>query len=278
MKNLKNKILHFINYLIRKLDNQPFEDLIIKTINEHPSRQHQLSKIEAKILRNILKCYSVEVEDIMIPRSGIKAIETNSKAKEIKKFFHNSDHHTRIPVYKKDLDSIIGFVNSKEILSGLLNKPSKIKLSDYLHDVLIVSPAMKPLDLLNKMQATRTHMAIIVDEYGGVDGLVTLENALECLVGNIEDENDYDYDKGFVRLNAKEIEVNANLGIQKVEKLCNIKLVKQNNEYDTISGLILSLLGYVPKKGEIIKFTPNLEFKILDSNPRKINKVLILKK
>lgn len=225
-----------------------------------------------------LKYQLLKAEDIMIPRTDIVAVNYSSSLDEISKIFLES-RHTRIPVYKEELDNIIGFINIKDILPYLLlpkDNPN-FKIDVVLRKLLIVSPSMKIYDLLEEMRQTRTHIALVVDEMGGIDGLMTIEDLVEEIVGEIEDEHDQGNEElEFKVIDEKTFEASGRIEIEDLEEKLSLKLSEEDEEYDTLGGLILSISGTVPNKGDsIIHPSAGLVFEILDSDPRRIKKVLI---
>jgi magnesium and cobalt transporter len=219
---------------------------------------------------------SLKSEDIMIPRSDIIAVDYNSNLNEISKVFLESKH-TRLPVFKKDLDNIIGYINIKDILPYIIESTtsSDFNIKDVIRNLLITSQSMKIFDLLEKMRQTRTHIALVIDEFGGADGLITIEDLVEELIGEIDDEFDSEVNEDFKEISNTSFEVSGRLEIKFLEEKFNISL-KHNDEYDTVGGLILSISGNVPEKDTIvIHQETGLTFEIMDSDPRKINKVLV---
>jgi magnesium and cobalt transporter len=217
----------------------------------------------------------LKAEDIMIPRIDIVAVNFNSSLSEISKVFLTS-RHTRMPVFKESFDNIIGYINIKDILPHLLNPDETIKfdINKVIRNLLIVSPSMKIFDLLEKMRQTRTHIALVVDEFGGADGLITIEDLVEELIGKIDDEYDIEIEE-FKDLGNSRFEVSGRLEIGVLEEKFEMQL-NNGDEYDTVGGLILSISGHVPEKGSIITHQPSgLVFEIIDSDPRRIKKVLI---
>lgn len=226
-----------------------------------------------------MKYQTLKAEDIMIPRIDIVAIDSNSSLDDISRIFLET-RHTRMPVYKKSLDNIIGFINIKDILPYLLkpqDNPNFI-IDTVLRPLLIVSPSMKIYNLLEKMRQTRTHIALVIDEFGGADGLITIEDLVEEIIGEIEDEHDSNNeDTEFKAISDKAFEVSGRIKIRTLEEKLNLKLSEEDGEdYDTLGGLILSLVNSIPNKGDKVKHpSTGITFEILDSDPRRIKKVLI---
>ena len=220
---------------------------------------------------------NLKAEDIMIPRIDIVAMDYKNTLGDINKTFLET-RHTRMPVYKDDLDNIIGFINIKDIFPYLA-QPSDypmFEIDKVIRKLLVISPSMKIFNLLEEMRITRTHIALVVDEFGGTDGLITIEDLVEEIIGKIEDE----YDQ--VEVDLKEVkpnvfEASGRMEISSLEEQFNVVLNEVDGEkYDTIGGLILSISGYVPEKGKkIIHLATGITFEILESDPRRIKRVLI---
>ncbi len=229
----------------------------------------------------IIAYQNFKAEDIMIPRTDIVAVDYDDNLIDISKIFLET-RHTRMPVYKKALDNIIGFINIKDILPFILNPQDhpKFEIDKILRKLLIISPSMKIFALLEKMRQTRTHISLVVDELGGADGLITIEDLVEKFIGKIEDEHDQlETELEFKKLDNQHFEANGRIKIEVLEEKLGIHLNNEDHEkYETIGGLILSISGHVPEKGSKITHpSTGLMFEVLDSDPRRIKKVLIFK-
>ena len=234
-----------------------------------------ISKQEGLMLRNILKINEIMARDIMIPRANISAIELNDSLDSVLEIFLN-EAHSRAPIYEKNLDNIVGMVHIKDLLKYKISNAGdkNIFLQNIKREILRVPPSMPVLDLLMKMQLTRIHMAVVIDEYGGSDGLLTIEDIIEEITGEIEDEHDQQNIPMLIRTGQKSFEVSARVEIKDFEKLINISLT-DDEEINTLGGLIFALVGRVPQRGEIIKHDNGLIFEILDADPRKIKTLKI---
>lgn len=260
-----NKVLSFFRFKSQHQD--------LETSPSSP----ELNNLE--INKSWLKYQSLKAEDIMIPRIDINALDYKSTLEEISNIFIKT-RHTRMPVYKNELDNIIGFINIKDILPYLLQPKENpdFNIDKVLRKLLIISPSMKMDNLLEKMRQTRTHIALVVDEFGGADGLITIEDLVEEIIGEIEDEHDQNEDQlEFKIISPKTFEAAGRIEIDNLETKLQLKLSEEDGEeYDTLGGLILSISGSVPAKGDKIVHLPTgLTFEILDSDPRRIKKVLI---
>ena len=203
-------------------------------------------------------------------------IEKNFTTKQIISVIENVSH-SRMPVYGQNLDNVLGFFHIKDLIKNTNNK--NFKLNDILREVLYVAPKSPILELLKRMRSSRIHMGLIVDEFGGVDGLITIEDLVEEIVGEIEDEHDAeDDDSNMTILNDKTIVVDASYKIQELEDLFTIKIeITKDEEIDTVGGLVFYIANKVPGINEIFIFNKQLQFKILDANERRIIKLEIKK-
>jgi CBS domain containing-hemolysin-like protein len=257
---------------------------------------------ERSMLRNVLGLRDLRVDDVMVPRADIDAVEVNITIADLIKEFREAGH-SRLPIYRETLDEPLGMVHIKDLLGwmtehALLSEedlerrrakppggldmrriPLKTSLTDarLIRNVLYVPPSMPAVDLLVKMQATRVHMAIVVDEYGGTDGLVSIEDLVEEIVGEIEDEHDEESapmivptdDGGFIAdARAPIEEVSAMLGAE-------LEIGDSAEDIDTLGGLVFDRAGHVPVRGELVSFPGGYEFEILDADPRRIKRVRI---
>ena len=199
--NIISKIIKKVNFLNN--NNQSLRDSIKDVIDEKSqteSHNVDLSKKEKSILNNILSINKLKVDDVMIPRASIIAVQQNYSFEEITNII-NKESHSRMPVYRKDLDDILGMVHIKDIIKFSGSKSINFDIKNILREILFVPPTMPVMNLLLKMQATKLHMALVIDEHGGTDGLITIEDVIEEIVGEIEDEHDKDDDFNFKKIN-----------------------------------------------------------------------------
>jgi CBS domain containing-hemolysin-like protein len=268
------------------------DDLEVALENEASGETADFTQSERTILKNVLDLAEKRVEDVMIPRADIEAIEnTETLATLVARF--RQVGHSRMPVYTDSLDDIIGFIHVKDALRRitepvtdpeaalpvkLVSPPlrSRLEKLDIVRTVLFVPPLMPVGDLLQQMQLKRVHMAVVIDEYGGTDGLVTIEDLLEAVVGEIEDEHDDDV--ALVR------KVNSNVFIASARaELTEVRDVigpdfdpgSHADEVDTLGGLVFELAGHVPAKGEIVNGIKGFEFEVLQADSRQVKRVKI---
>ena len=230
---------------------------------------------EITLLKNILNLHGLTVYDIMVPRVDIVAVGINTTLAELVGLM-SDEAHSRIPVYNGTLDDIAGMVHIKDVLESWTQDPSA-NLAGLVRPVLFVAPSTPILELLLQMRSRRVHMALVVDEFGGIDGLATIEDLVEEIVGEIEDEHDENETPHMAEYQNGLVEVDARVQVldfeQKMGEFLNDN--ERAEDIDTLGGLVFFLAGRVPAKGEIIKHSSGLEFEILDADPRRIRKMRI---
>jgi magnesium and cobalt transporter len=248
-------------------------------IEESEGTDRELAREERSMLLNLLNFGELKVIDVMVPRADIVAVEVDTPLNELVRIFRDAQH-SRLPVYRDTLDNPIGMVHIKELIGLAVpddgtRRPTSI--SDVRRDVLFVPPSMPVVDLLVKMQATRIHMALVIDEYGGTDGLVSIEDLVEQIVGEIEDEHDTDERAMLIARKDGGFEASARTPREEVEKAVGFPLVneEQAEEIDTLAGLVFSLVGRVPQRGEILIHPAGVEFEVLDADPRRLKRLRI---
>lgn len=270
--SLNSWIKNYFCKLFKKLSN-----LLQKQIN------HQNQKKDSKpntihqdtITKNFENFSSKTVEDIMIPRSDIIAVSHNASIEELSATIINC-RHTRTLVYKENLDNVIGFLHIKDLFE-IIAMSKKYNLKKLIRKHIVSPHPMTLINLLKQMQINRTHIAIVVDEYGGTDGIVTIEDVVESIVGKIDDEHDTNPGLDtFQVLNSGLIIANARIEVGEIEKVLGIKLRKEDDAFDTIGGLVLAKVGTVPEKGDIIIITKDVSIEIVDSTPRTIKQLKII--
>ena len=248
------------------------EDLI----EEHTDEVAQIRPDEKGLIANILELRHVTVEDIMVPRADIIAVEIGISLPELVHFI-GQQPHSRIPAYRDTLDDVAGMVHIKDVLGWAATGNAKsFRLANLLRKVLFVAPSMRVLDLLLEMRMTRVHMALVVDEYGGVDGLVTIEDLVEEIVGEIEDEHDKREVPIMIERPDGSVEASARTPIEDFEnRFGPILSPEEREEFDTLGGLVFSIAGRVPLRGEIIRHPSGLEFEVIEGDPRRIRRLRI---
>ena len=232
-----------------------------------------LSYSERVMLDNVLGFSSIEVEEAMVPRADIVAIPEKSTLNECIALFRKAAH-SRLPVYKETLDEIIGMVHVKDILSYWHNDKDFV-LSNIIRKVIISAPSTLISDLFQEMRNTKVHLSIVVDEHGGTDGLITIEDLLEEITGDIEDEHDKNYNKILHDDLDNSIIVDARIPIIELENYYSCKLISSSIDVDTLGGLIFYYEKSVPEVGKLVRHSNGLIFEIIDSDMRRIKKIKI---
>ncbi|MBO0903687.1 hemolysin family protein [Jiella sonneratiae] len=280
------------------------EDLTKALLTDDPEAD-SFSPAERAMLNNILRLREVRVEDIMVPRADIRAVEISTTLGELMKQFEASGH-SRMPVYGESLDDPRGMIHIRDVVghitrvarpaksqngngsgqrkprAGLdlrqINLARKVEDLGIIRTVLFVPPSMLATDLMAKMQASRTQMALVIDEYGGTDGLVSLEDVIEMVVGNIEDEHD-DEAAMITERGDGIFYADARADLEDVKRLIgeDFDISEYEEEADTIGGLLFSELGRVPARGEVIQAVPGFEFQVLEADPRRVRRVRIVR-
>ncbi len=272
-------LARFVDLLLgRSADGSPALDALLESYLEDA---HPLSEGERKMLINLLSFGELRVDDVMVPRADIVAVEVATPLPELAAIFRDAQH-SRLPIYRETLDDPIGMVHIKDVLALLVPatpapQPVENVLQRLRRDTLFVPPSMRVMDLLIKMQKSRIHMALVIDEYGGTDGLVTIEDLIEEIVGEIEDEHDVEETALIAPRADGGFDVNARIPIEDLEQVLgrSLALPEHVEDHETLGGLVFSLVGRVPQRGELISHPSGFEFEILDADPRRVKKVRV---
>jgi magnesium and cobalt transporter len=260
----------------RRRDGDSLRETIDEMIEEpSPDGSHPLSAHERVLISNILKVYNRTAADVMVPRVDIVALDLETPFSEVLKCMIEQGH-SRVPVFRGTLDDVIGFVHVKDLLGPAADRRST-KLAPILRKVLFVAPSLLILDLLVQMRQARTHIAMVVDEFGGIDGLVTIEDLIEEIVGEIEDEYDVAEGPNLIERADGTLIADARIPIEQLEEREGIRLrpTGEQEEVDTLGGLVSSLAGRVPGRGEVIGHPSGIEFEVLDADPRKVKRLRV---
>ncbi|MFM7347510.1 MAG: hemolysin family protein [Tagaea sp.] len=251
---------------------EQLRDTIEEIIEEGDAPAEPMGTAERAILSNVLRLREVSAEDVMVPRADIVAIAQDIDLDRLAEFFAR-EAHSRLPVYRDTLDDVLGFVHLKDVVRAR-QSGSGAKLADLLRKVLFVAPSMRVLDLLLEMRKSRTHLALVVDEYGGVDGLVTVEDVVEAIVGDIEDEHDVEEGPRLQKVGDAWL-VDSRVSIEEFQSQTGLALDDETREadIDTVGGAVTALAGRVPGRGEVIRHAAGCEFEIVDADPRRIKKL-----
>ena len=230
---------------------------------------------ERALLSNVLRLQGTTAYDIMVPRADITAMPEDYTLEQAIHFIQK-DGHSRYPVYRESLDDIVGMVHIKDVFAAV-GKAGPFDLKAILRKPLFVVPSIPVLDLLLQMRQQRVHMALVVDEYGGIDGLITIEDLVETIVGDISDEHDEDAAPQMTERPDGTIELDARTPIAAFEAHLGPVLTDEERaaDIDTVGGLVFTLAGRVPAKGELVSHPSGLEFRILDADPRRIRRLRV---
>ena len=261
----------------KKTENNNLKQSIETVLDNDLKGTEGISKHERLMLLNILKIDDIRSSDIMIPRADIGAVELNDSFEKVLEVFIK-EAHSRVPIYEKNLDNIIGMIHIKDLVNYQNQKKTETNfLQNLKREILEIPPSMPVLDLLLKMQFTRLHMGIVIDEYGCTDGLVTIEDVIEEITGEIEDEHDEKNLPMLIKSSLNTFEASARIEIDELQKVTNVEFLNSynNDDIDTLGGLIFSITGRVPQRGEIIKHTSGTTFEIKDADPMKIKSVKV---
>ena len=230
---------------------------------------------ERVLIGNVLKGHGRNAADVMVPRVDIVALDVDQPFNEVVKCMIEHGH-SRVPVYRETLDDVIGFVHVKDVL-GPVAERRPARLERLLRKVLFVAPSVPILDLLVQMRQARTHIAMVVDEFGGIDGLVTIEDVIEEIVGEIEDEHDVDASPVLIERPDGSVIADARIPIDAFEEQHGTRLRPEGEQeaVDTLGGLVFTLAGRVPKRGEVIAHPDGIEFEVLDADPRRVKRLRV---
>ena len=251
-----------------------------EVIEESERQSPALSAHERVMLTNLLAFGELKVLDVMVPRADIIAADETMPLAELVVLFREAKH-SRLPVYRETLDDPIGLVHVKDVLGLLEAQPGavwrlpKSALARITRPILFVPPSMRALDLLLKMQTSHTHLALVIDEYGGTDGLVSIEDIIETIVGDIADE--HDEEDAQLRRDGNAYIADARHDLEDFKQQTGIDLMTEDNAegVDSLGGLVVSLAGRVPQRGEIIAHPAGYEFEVLEADPRRVRRLRI---
>ncbi len=247
---------------------EELEELIEEHKEEEPIDPH-----ERTLLTNILKLHELAAADIMVPRVDILALEIDTPfAEAVKQMVEHG--HSRLPLYRERLDDVVGIVHIKDLLPYAADSKA-VPLARIARKVLFVAPSLPVLDLLLQMRLSRVHMALVVDEFGGIDGLVTIEDVIEEIVGEIEDEHDDADQPKLIERPDGTLIADARIKIDALKQRVPAALLRPEQEegVESLGGLVSALAGRVPGRGEVVRHPSGIEFEVLDADPRRIKRL-----
>jgi magnesium and cobalt transporter len=251
---------------------ETLEELIEEAEEEEKKR---FTEQERELLLNALSFGELRVDDVMVPRADIRGIPVEATLDQVVAALREAGH-SRLIVYRGSLDDVLGAVHVKDLLQFWGNG-GKLELERITRPVLAVPPSMRVLDLLLEMRGKHNHMAVVVDEFGGTDGLVTLEDLVEEIVGELRDEHEKLTEPQIVENEDGSLDVDARIYLEDLEERLGAALLgeEERDEADTLGGLVFALLDRVPAKGEVVRHPSGFELEVLDADPRRVSRVRI---
>jgi magnesium and cobalt transporter len=250
-------------------------ELVAADAAEKPGETPDLDRQERALIANVLRLRGTVADDVMIPRADIVAMQIDLTLDQALELIRR-EGHSRMPVYREQLDEIAGMVHIKDVVA-YIGRAEQFRLEAILRAPLMVAPQIPVLDLLLQMRMARMHLALVVDEYGGIDGLLTIEDLVETITGDIADEHD-EPDLPMVTERADgTLDIDARMPIEDFEARAGVHLTEEEREadIDTVGGLVFTLAGRVPARGEVISHGSGLEFRVLDADARRIRRVRV---
>ena len=228
-----------------------------------------------ELVRNALGFGELRVDDVMVPRADVRGIAVGSSLREVVAAMQDA-RHSRLLVYRDNLDDVLGVIHLKDLLA-YWGDGAEFSLEQAIRQVLVVPPSMRVLDLLLEMRRSNNRIAVVVDEFGGTDGLVTIEDMVEELVGELADEQDQSGPPQLVENADGTIDADGRVWLEELEDKLGQPLLEgeDRDEADTLGGLIFTLLDRVPTRGELVSHPSGYEFEVLDADPRRIKRVRI---
>ncbi|HEY1096307.1 MAG TPA: hemolysin family protein [Alphaproteobacteria bacterium] len=238
-----------------------------------PTAQDQENNLRHQnLVDNIQDVKEYTAEDVMVPRADIVAIPITTTHDELMTIYLERPH-TRLPVYQDTLDDIIGFIHIKDVLATMA-AGKRVEIRDLLRDVMIISPALPVLNLLVDMQQSKRQLAVVVDEYGGIDGLVAMNNIIEAIVGEIKDEHINTRSPRLIDRGDGVILADARVYIEDFEdRYGEILTEEEREEIDTLGGLVMAMAGHLPVRGESLMHPSGWQFEIIDADPRRVKRL-----
>jgi magnesium and cobalt transporter len=280
MSGHRDTLLGRLGYLLgRKQPDHSLRESIAELVQEAadaqqaPGEQPELDRHERLLIANVLRLRETTADDVMVPRADIVAMRSDVTLDQAIELIRN-DGHSRLPVYREQLDDVIGMVHIKDVFA-CVGRPEGFTLEAILRKPLMVAPQMPVLDLLAQMRLQRIHLALVVDEYGGIDGLVTIEDLVETITGDIADEHDDVEAPMLTERPDGALDLNARMPIEDFEDKIGPILTEDERDadIDTVGGLVFTLAGRVPTRGEVISHPSGYEFRVLDADARRIRRL-----
>ena len=247
-------------------------------IEEHGDNKGDMTSEERLMLLNIVSLRELDISDVMVPRADIVAIDIDTPFDDMVQVFKQATH-SRLPLFRDTLDDVIGMVHIKDVVGALAGEGADTvpRIADIKRRVLFVPPSMEVIDLLLNMRVNRIHMALVIDEYGGTDGLVTIEDLIEQIVGEIEDEHDEQTGPLIKQRADGVLDVDARAPVVDLEAVINVDVLPddRDEEVDTVGGLVFTLAGRVPVRGEVIAHESGIEFEVIEADARRLKRLRV---
>lgn len=272
----RNFFVRLVKFLFGSRADRELKEAIAEVISEtHEDDAAEKTALHQKLLiSNILKLKDMRAFDVMVPRADIVGVEVNTPTEQVLALLADKQF-SRLPVFRDTLDDVIGTIHIKEILSKTTTGEPLVIL-ELTREVPVISPAMPVLDLLLMMRQQKRHMALVVDEYGGIDGLVTINDIVENIVGEIDDEYQMNETGELMEKPDGTIIADGRVDIDSFENRFGKMLSDEEREsVDTLAGLVVTMAGRVPARGEVLAHDSGLEFEVLDADPRRIHRLRI---
>ena len=240
---------------------------------QEPGELPELDRQERVLIANVLRLRGTTADDVMVPRADIIAMAVDVTLDQALEMIRR-EGHSRMPIFREQLDDIVGMIHIKDVFA-YSGRPEEFNLESIVRAPLMVAPQIPVLDLLLQMRQARIHLALVVDEYGGIDGLVTIEDLVETITGDIADEHDEEDSPLIVERPDGTLDLDARLPVEDFETRFGAVLTPEERaaDIDTVGGLIFTLAGRVPSRGEVITHASGMEFRVLDADPRRIRRL-----
>jgi len=274
------RFLHRLNQMLRREPHQGVRESIAELVQEAaetaaetPGEPPELDRQERVLIANVLRLRGTQADDVMVPRADIVAMPVNLSLDQALALIRR-EGHSRLPVYRDQLDELVGMVHIKDVIA-YAGRPEDFRLEPILRRPLLVAPQLPVLDLLLQMRQARIHLALVVDEYGGIDGLVTIEDLVEEIVGDIADEHDEPAGPLITERADGALDLDARLPVEEFEARLGPVLTEEERaaDIDTVGGLVFTLAGRVPARGEVVTHPSGLEFRVLEVDARRIRRL-----
>jgi CBS domain containing-hemolysin-like protein len=272
LQSLKN----WLRNLRRGRNGETLRETIEELIEETETEDNApITEDESTLLRNILQLRNLTAYDVMVPRADIAAVPVDIELAELVQTM-STKGHSRLPVYRETLDDVVGMVHIKDVLTCLTGD-QPFDLKSILREVLFVAPSMRALDLLLQMRLARIHMALVIDEFGGIDGLTTIEDVVEEIVGEIQDEHDVEQGPKMLARPDGSLIADARTTIEEFERRVGPVLSEEEREQDidTLGGLVFTLTGHVPTRGESVTHPSGIVFEVIEADPRRVRRLRV---